>query len=237
MESKAIVVIPTYNEAENIAPFIARVLDSARASILVVDDASPDGTAAIVRGLQASYPHIHLLERSGKQGLATAYIAGFGWALERGFETIVQMDADFSHNPIYLPKMLAALENADVVTGTRYAPGGSTEGWGWLRTVISRGGNFYARTALGAKHSDLTGGFNLWRANVLKKIQYQTIRSRGYAFQVELKYRTMCCGFRIQEFPIHFENRRLGKSKMSGSIVWEAAFRVAALRGGFQCPN
>lgn len=228
---KTLVIVPTYNESENIVSLLESLRKSApEVDILVVDDTSPDGTFRIVQDLQKSHPTIHLLIRSEKQGLAAAYVAGFRWGLERDYQQLIQMDADFSHAPQDVPRIAAALANNDVVSGSRYTAGGSVGGWGWLRQVISRGGNWYARGILRLGFSDLTGGFNGWRREVLERIDIGTLRSRGYAFQVELKYRAHRAGFQLAEIPIRFENRRLGKSKMSGSIVWEAALRVWQMR-------
>jgi dolichol-phosphate mannosyltransferase len=226
-----LIIVPTYNEAENIERLLAEVEQAApEADVLVVDDNSPDGTSGLVSQIILRNPHVHLLKREGKQGLAAAYIAGFHWGLERGYRQLIQMDADFSHNPRFLPLFLETLRTYPVVNGSRYIAGGGTSGWGWTRNFISRGGNTYARWVLGMKHHDLTGGFNGWRREVLERIHIDTIRSRGYAFQVEMKYRASRLGFTLKEVPIHFENRRLGKSKMSGDIVWEAAFRVFQMK-------
>lgn len=229
---QAIVVIPTYNEAMNIEG-IVRAVWSAYPSIhiLVVDDNSQDGTADIVRKIkEEQQDKIHLLSRAGKLGLGTAYIAGFKWALERGYQALVEMDADFSHDPKELPALVRSLESADVVIGSRYVVGGSTENWHFFRKLISRAGSFYARTILGMTINDLTGGFNSWRAEVLQKIGLDTIKSEGYSFQIELKYRANRAGFKLIEHPIVFSERREGQSKMSGTIVFEALLRVWALR-------
>ncbi len=229
---KAIVVIPTYNEALNIEGIIRAVWASyANLHILVVDDNSQDGTADIVRRIQGEEPEkLHILSRSGKLGLGTAYIAGFQWALSRGYKALVEMDADFSHDPKELPALVRSLDLADVAIGSRYVVGGSTENWHFFRKLISRAGSFYARTILGMSVRDLTGGFNAWRAEVLEKIGLSTIKSEGYSFQIELKYRASRCGFKLIEHPIVFSERREGQSKMSGKIVFEALLRVWALR-------
>lgn len=228
---KTLIIIPTYNEKENIEAISRAVMDVVKdASLLIVDDNSPDGTAEIVERKLLPTERIHLLRRSRKGGLAGAYIAGFDWAVQNEYARVVQMDADFSHAPADVARMLAALEGHELVIGCRYIHGGGTSGWSFLRTGISRGGNFYARTMLTLPFHDLTGGFTAWELSSLQQIDYATIRSRGYAFQVELKFRAHRAGLRIVEIPIHFENRRLGTSKMSTQIVFEAAFRVARLR-------
>ncbi len=227
----SLVIVPTYNEAENILLLLQEIRKEApNLHVLVVDDNSPDGTAKLVKEAQAKFPNLHLLNRVKKDGLALAYIAGFHWALEKGYGFIIQMDADFSHQPKSLPKFLERLEKYDVVVGSRYIEGGGTQGWSWIRQLISRGGNVYAKLILGLPFSDLTGGFNGWRAEVLKTIDLPSITARGYAFQVELKYRACRHGFQLVEQPILFENRRYGVSKMTGSIVWEAAIRVVQMR-------
>ena len=229
--AKQIAIIPTYNEAENIRGLLKCLIETySDLELLIVDDNSPDGTGSIVKQWQKTDPRIHLLARAGKDGLAAAYLAGFDWALKRKFDCILQMDADFSHNPKDVGRLLAVLSRADVAVGCRYTEGGDTIGWSPARRFISRGGNFYARRILGLHYRDLTGGFNAWKREVLESIQLSTIRSRGYAFQVELKYRAGRAGFSLEEVPIHFENRRFGTSKMSGDIVWEAAFRVFQMR-------
>ncbi|RZA27370.1 MAG: polyprenol monophosphomannose synthase [Proteobacteria bacterium] len=229
---QAIVVIPTYNEAPNIEGIIRAAWAAYPAlHVLVVDDNSQDGTADIVRRIAASSEgKLHVLSRAGKLGLGTAYIAGFKWALQRGYHALVEMDADFSHDPKELPALVRSLEDADVVIGSRYVIGGSTENWNFFRKLISRAGSFYARTILGMSVNDLTGGFNAWRAEVLQKIGVDTIKSEGYSFQIELKYRAYRSGFRLIEHPIVFSERREGQSKMSSRIVFEALLRVWSLR-------
>lgn len=228
-----LVIVPTYNEADNINALLFSLTRNVEAvDLLVVDDSSPDGTAALVKQFQQHEPRVHLLVRPKKDGLAAAYLAGFKWGLERGYETFIEMDADFSHSPADVNRFLEQFKKkeVDVVVGCRYQAGGGVSGWSQIRESISRGGNFYARTILNLPYADLTGGFNGWRRNVLETIGLDRIRSRGYAFQVELKYRAHQKGFKIVELPIHFENRKFGKSKMTGKIVWEAAFRVLQLR-------
>jgi len=230
--TKNLIIIPTYNEIENIEELINRVFQIVPSThILVVDDASKDGTATKVKELMTRYPdQVNLMERPGKMGLGSAYIAGFKWGLERGFETLVEMDADFSHNPEVLPQMFEKLQNNPVVVGSRYISGGATRNWGLIRKIISIFGSFYARTILGIKVADLTGGFNGWQAKVLKMIGPDTISSEGYSFQIELKYRAHLCGFPILEIPIIFLDRFAGQSKMSSRIVLEAVFRVWVMR-------
>ncbi len=225
------VVIPTYNERENIAELIQRILEMSRFRVLVVDDNSPDGTAAVVAELAADEPRVGLLLRPEKRGLGSAYVAGFRRALAEGAAFICEMDADFSHDPSYLPQLLAAAETRyDLALGSRYVPGGGTTDWGIIRQLISRGGNLYARAILGLPVMDATGGFRCYRRRVLETINLDDIQSNGYAFQIELVYRTMRAGFRIGELPIIFPDRRVGRSKMSRRIVLEALINVWRLR-------
>jgi dolichol-phosphate mannosyltransferase len=230
-EKKALIIVPTYDEAENIGILLRRLMNELHVDVLVVDDNSPDGTQDVVVKNQKKFPdRIHLLRRKGKEGLAAAYFAGFEWALNHHYDYVVQMDADFSHDPRYVPAFLDALVDADVVVGSRYMQGGGTEGWSRLREFISRGGNTYAQKMLGVHYCDLTGGFNAWRRETLEKIDFKSVKSRGYAFQVELKYRVHCAGLKLVELPIRFGERKHGESKMSGRIVLEAALRVLELR-------
>ena len=225
------VVIPTYNERENIAELIQRILEMSRFRVLVVDDNSPDGTAGIVADMAAHEPRVGLLLRPEKRGLGSAYVAGFRRALAEGAAYICEMDADFSHDPAYLPQLLAAAETRyDLALGSRYVPGGGTTDWGIIRQMISRGGNLYARAILGLPVMDATGGFRCYRRRVLETINLDDIQSNGYAFQIELVYRTMRAGFRIGELPIIFPDRRVGRSKMSKRIVLEALINVWRLR-------
>jgi len=230
---KNLIVIPTYNEAGNIEELLTAILAETLESsveILVVDDGSPDGTGDIVDRFSKSDPRVHALHRAGKQGLGTAYVAGFRWGLERGFDAFIEMDADFSHHPRYLKTLLEHLRSHDAVLGSRYVEGGGTLNWGLGRKLLSRGGSLYARLILGAPLRDFTGGFNGWRREVLESIQLETLRSDGYSFQIELKYRTFLKKFRMIEFPILFEDRKVGHSKMSRRIVMEALWRVWSLR-------
>jgi dolichol-phosphate mannosyltransferase len=228
------VVLPTYNEAKTIELLIAalrEVLPAAR-RMLIVDDDSPDGTGGIADRLAAEGEDVEVLHRPIKQGIGPAYVAGFRRALSAGAGLIVQMDADFSHEPRDVTKLLEASRNADVVIGSRYVPGGGVTDWGPGRRAISRWGSRYARTALGLEIHDLTGGFKCWRREALDEIDLESIDSRGYAFQVEMTYRAVRAGLRVVEIPITFRDRRVGESKMTGAIVLEAAWRVPALRLG-----
>lgn len=230
---KSLIIIPTYNEKENIAELIPRIFETLPAThILVVDDNSPDGTGDIVAGLiQTIYPNrLNILRRAGKLGLGTAYIAGFKWALERDYELIFEMDADFSHDPKYLPAFISMAASKDLVLGSRYVPGGGVRNWGMIRQFISRGGSFYARTILGLSIRDLTGGFKCFRRKVLETIGLDQIKSNGYSFQIEMTYRAACKGYKIGETPIVFEDRTAGKSKMSRKIFLEAITMVWRLR-------
>jgi dolichol-phosphate mannosyltransferase len=198
--------------------------------ILVVDDGSPDGTGALAEKIAAGESRVHVLHRTQKQGLGPAYIAGFRWGFAQGFDRLIEMDADFSHHPSFLPVMLGLLSENDFVIGSRYIAGGGTVNWGLMRKIISRGGSWYARLMLGAPIRDFTGGFNGWNRRVLEGIDLDTLEAGGYSFQIELKYRAFRKGFRFKEFPILFEDRRVGKSKMSSRIVIEALSLVPKLR-------
>jgi dolichol-phosphate mannosyltransferase len=227
-------VLPTYNEAENLEPLVAAALanlpESAR--VLVVDDSSPDGTGELADRLAAAEPRIEVLHRAEKEGLGPAYIAGFRHALAAGAGRILEMDSDFSHDPADLPRLLAATEEADIAIGSRYVSGGGVENWSRLRQAISRGGGTYARLILGLPVRDLTGGYKCFRREVLEAIDLDAIASRGYAFQVEMTYRAVELGFTVAEVPIVFRERRAGASKMSRSIVAEAAWQVPKMRWG-----
>ena len=229
---KTLIVVPTYNELENITPLTEAILQATPSyvEILIVDDGSPDGTGDCADALSQKNTRIHVLHRPKKMGLGTAYVNGFQWGLKNGFEAFIEMDADFSHHPRYLKQMLALLETHDVVIGSRYVPGGGTLNWGLGRRLLSRGGSFYSRFILGASIRDFTGGFNGWRRSVLEVIHLESLRSDGYSFQIELKYRAFLRRFSIVEFPIIFEDRKVGKSKMSRRIVFEALVRVWGFR-------
>ena len=232
---RALVVIPTYDEAESVVEVLDRVLQAEpRADVLVVDDGSPDGTAELVKKRAADEPRVHLMERSGKQGLGAAYRAGFGWGLERGYDALVEMDADLSHPPDRLPALLDGLAGADLVIGSRYVPGGRTVNWSRAREAISRGGNAYVRLALGVPVHDCTAGYRAYRREVLEELPVEAVRSNGYCFQVEMVHKAWQEGFRVTEVPITFTERASGVSKMSRQIVAEALLRVTqwALTGG-----
>jgi dolichol-phosphate mannosyltransferase len=226
------VILPTYNEAENLERIVPAILEQVPAPrrVLIVDDNSPDGTGELADRLAGADESVSVLHRERKEGLGPAYLAGFRIALEGGAERIVEMDADFSHDPGYLPTLIEATENADLVIGSRYVPGGGVTNWGAIRRFISRGGSAYARLALGIPIRDLTGGFKCFRRIVLETIDLETIEARGYAFQVETTYRTIKAGFRVVEVPIVFKDRADGTSKMSKAIIAEAIWRVPAMR-------
>lgn len=228
---KCLVVIPTFNEVGNITSLLNRLTSEIPdVHVLIVDDSSPDGTGAEVLQYSQKEPRVHLLTRMKKEGIALAYRDGFTWGIKKGYDRFIQMDADFSHDPSDTKKLSEYLNYHDVVIASRYIPGGGTSGWGWHRQLISRGGNCYARAILKATPKDMTGGFNGWSRRALEALHYDSVVSKGYAYQVEMKYRAMKAGFVPFEFPIHFKNRTVGKSKMSSSIVFEAAYRVFRLR-------
>jgi len=236
MPARVWVVMPTYNEAENIGNIVRAVLleldriAPADHTLLVVDDSSPDGTGKIADQLAAELPAIQVLHRTAKTGLGHAYMAGFGKALEGGAELVIEMDADFSHDPRYLGDLVAAAEKADLVLGSRYVSGGGVENWGLLRKVISRGGGTYARLILGVSVNDLTGGFKCIRRQVLEGIDLDSVRAEGYVFQIEVTYRAILAGFQVVEVPIIFRDRTNGVSKMSSRIALEAMLSVPTLR-------
>lgn len=232
---KTIVVVPTYNEANNVAPLAAALweLDLPDLAMLVVDDNSPDGTAALAEDLARANPQrMHVLRRPAKRGLGTAYKDGFGRAIELGAEAIVQMDADFSHSPSYLPEMIGLLEDYDVVVGSRYVEGGRLdERWGFGRFLLSWWANsVYTRLILGTRQRDTTSGFRAWRTETLLGMGLDRVKSNGYDFQVELTYLAEKLGYRIKEIPIYFEDRRIGQSKMSNAVKFESALRVWEIR-------
>ena len=230
---KSLVVLPTYNERENIEAILKAILgQAADIDVLVVDDNSPDGTGHIADRLAEAEPRIQVMHRAGKLGLGTAYIEGFLWALARDYDYVFEMDADFSHDPADLLRLRAAVVSgaADASVGSRWVAGGGTRNWSFLRTFISRGGSFYARAILGTPVRDLTSGFKCFSRRVLEHLDLQTVHSNGYAFQVEMNYRCYLHGFRVAEVPIVFVDRRVGKSKMGSHIVTEAMLVVLRLR-------
>jgi dolichol-phosphate mannosyltransferase len=230
-DRRALVCVPTYDEKDNVGPIVEGILAAAPGvEILVIDDDSPDGTGRIADGIAARDRRVHVLHRAGKEGLGKAYLAGFAWALERGYGLVLEMDADFSHDPRYVPALLERAREADLVLGSRYVPGGGTVNWGLGRRLLSRGGSLYARTILGIPVRDLTGGFKCFRREVLETIDLPTVGCSGYAFQIELTYRAIRRGFRVAEIPIVFVDRRVGHSKMSRRIVLEALRKVWAIR-------
>ena len=232
MAERALIIVPTYNERENVGRLIATALaQDARIEMLIVDDGSPDGTGALVDEIIEREPRVHVLHRERKLGLGTAYLAGFRWALERGYDYVFEMDADFSHDPAHLPQFLAAIETADVVLGSRYRNGKVTVvNWPIGRLMLSYAANVYARAVTGLPLFDATGGFKCFRRKVLESVDLNDVRSNGYAFQIEVSFRAWRRGFRIVEIPIVFHDRTEGESKMSGHIVREAVLMVWRLR-------
>jgi dolichol-phosphate mannosyltransferase len=231
---RALVCLPTYNERENLEPMVRALgeqLDLSRDRVLVIDDDSPDGTGTIADELATELPWVDVLHRAGKGGLGPAYIAGFRHALAAGAELVLEVDCDFSHDPKDVPRLIAACEaGADLALGSRWVEGGGTVNWGRGRTFVSRGGSLYARTILGVDIRDLTGGFKCFRRDVLETIDLDGIAAKGYGFQIETTYRALRAGFTVVELPITFVDRRVGESKMDGSIVLEAMAQVPALR-------
>jgi len=229
--NSGLIILPTYNEKENIDKLIQEILaQSLSLDILVVDDNSPDGTGQVVEDLKKNLPQLFILHHGEKQGLGRAYIAGFKWALEKGYDYIFQMDADLSHQPKYLPILWEKLKENDLVISSRYIKGGGIVGWPWYRLFLSRFASLYARIILGIKINDLTGGFNGYRKEVLKNIAFEKIISQGYAFLLELKYKAVRNGFKATEIPIIFIERRKGKSKINKRIIWEAVVNCWKLR-------
>lgn len=225
--SRTVVIIPTFNERENIESIVGRVRRSVpEVHVLVVDDNSPDGTGELADAMAANDDHIHVMHRLGKDGLGAAYLAGFAWALQAGYEVAVEMDADGSHQPEQLSRLLDALADADLVQGSRWVPGGGTENWPASRQLISRGGSFYTRTVLGMPLRDATGGFRAFRASTLRELDLDNVASQGYCFQIDLAWRAYQRGLTVVEVPITFVERTAGASKMSQKIVAEALWRV-----------
>ncbi len=231
MAHRVLVIVPTYNERENLPRFLEELLAlPLHLQVLVVDDNSPDGTGRLAEELSRKEPRLQVLHRPRKMGLGSAYREGFAWALQRDFDRVVEMDADFSHDPRALPKLIAASDEVDLVIGSRYVSGGGTVGWGALRRFISQGGCLYARLILGTPIRDLTGGFKCFRRRVLEAIDLGEVASEGYSFQIEMNYRVLKGGFSVKEIPILFTDRRVGKSKMSWRIFWEGIRRVWWMR-------
>jgi len=230
---RAVVCLPTYNERENLEPMVRALgdaLDTSRDGVLVIDDGSPDGTGQIADRLAAELPWVSVLHRERKEGIGPAYVAGFRRALADGAQLVLEMDCDFSHDPRDVPRLIAAADEADLVLGSRYTQGGGTRNWSLPRRVISRGGCLYAQVLLGVRVRDLTGGFKCFRRSALEAIDLDAVSARGYGFQIETTYRVLRAGLRVREVPIRFVDRRVGESKMSGSIVAEAAWMVPLLR-------
>ena len=232
MAPRILIVTPTYDERENLEPFLAGAFEALpEAHILVVDDNSPDGTGDLADSIAAEDPRVQVMHRPGKLGLGSAYLDAFRWGLERDYEIILEMDTDLSHDPRYLPDFIAAIEDgAGVVIGSRNVPGGGVEGWGLGRHVLSKGGSLYSRSILGLSVRDLTSGYKAFRADVLRTISLDEVHSEGYSFQIELTYRALRKGFRVHEVPIIFVDRRAGESKMSRKIFAEAIMMVWKLR-------
>jgi dolichol-phosphate mannosyltransferase len=244
VDGTAWLILPTYNEAENIEAIVGaagEVLAEAACEdfqVLVVDDGSPDGTGEIADRLAATHTWVEVLHRTEKSGIGPAYLAGFAYALEHDAAYVMEMDSDFSHDPADLARLLDAVDaGADLALGSRYVPGGGVTDWGLLRRFISQGGSTYARLVLGLRVHDLTGGFKCFRREVLEAIHFESVRAQGYAFQVELTYRAVRAGFRVQEVPIVFRDRQRGQSKMSWRIAAEAMWLVPQLRIGRQPPS
>ncbi len=228
---KTLVISPTYNEGKNIESLVHQVLGpNPDYHLLIVDDNSPDGTAAIVKELQQTYPNLSLEVRPGKAGLGTAYLFGFKWALERGYEAIVQIDADLSHDPKDVPRLVSELQNYDLIIGSRYVEGVSVVNWPIRRLILSYGANMYSRTVTGMPINDGTGGFKAWRGSLLRKIELNKVKSQGYSFQIEMNFRAWRQNARIKEEPIIFVDRTIGESKMSKAIMYEAIWMVLRLR-------
>jgi dolichol-phosphate mannosyltransferase len=239
--ARVVVLIPTYNERENLPRIVARVRSAVpTVDILVLDDNSPDGTGAVADDLAGTDPQVHVLHRAGKEGLGAAYLAGFAWALDRGYDAAVEMDADGSHQPEQLPALLEAAERADVVIGSRWVSGGTVVNWPLSRKILSVGGNLYVRVMLAMSVHDATGGYRVYRASALHRMDLHSVESQGYGFQVDMTWRAVRSGLTVVEVPIEFVERVLGESKMSGQIVqeamlnvtkWSVTHRVGALRG------
>ena len=230
---RAVLCLPTYNERENLEPMIRAlgdVLDTEQDRVLVIDDGSPDGTGRIADALAAELPWVSVVHRERKEGIGPAYIVGFRWALAEGAQLVLEMDCDFSHSPADVPRLIDASAEAELVLGSRYVPGGGTQNWGLVRRFVSRGGCLYAQILLGLRVRDLTGGFKCFQRKALEAIDLDALSAHGYAFQIETTYRVRRAGLRVREVPIIFVERRAGASKMTGSIVTEAIWKVPLLR-------
>jgi dolichol-phosphate mannosyltransferase len=228
---KMLVIIPTYNEIENIESIIDSVFQYApESNILIIDDNSPDGTAALVEKRIEGNSSLHIIKRNGKQGGATAFLEGFAWGINNSFDILLAMDADFSHDPKYIPQMLKEIETTDLVIGSRNVPGGGIENRSWIRNILTKGGSLYCRIILKCPIHDITGGYNMWRKTTLEKIRLDSVVSRGYSFQIEMKYKTYRKDCRIIEIPIIFPDREKGKSKMSCSFMLKALGDVWKIR-------
>jgi dolichol-phosphate mannosyltransferase len=228
---KALVIIPTYKERENLVPLLKQIFAQGLSlEVLIVDDNSPDGTGAVADEIAAADPRVHVMHRPGKMGLGSAYVAGFRYALERDYDAVFEMDADFSHNPESLPEFMRELVTADLVVGSRYLHGVTVVNWPLKRLILSYGANVYSRVITGMSIKDLTGGYKCFRRQVLEALDLSRVKSDGYGFQIEINYKAWRKGFRIKEIPIMFVDRRAGESKMNQKIVWEAAWMVWRLR-------
>jgi len=228
---KTLIISPTYNEIKNIGSLVEQVFElDPKYHLLIVDDNSPDGTAVKVKELQSNYPNLHLEERPGKAGLGTAYLFGFKWALKNHYDNVVQMDADLSHDPKDIPRLVLALKNYDLIIGSRYVNGVSVVNWPIRRLILSYGANMYSRFITGMPINDGTGGFKAWRGTLLDSIELKKVRSQGYSFQIEMNFRAWRLGAKIKEEPIIFVDRTIGESKMSKSIMYEAIWMVWRLR-------
>ena len=224
---RLLVIVPTYNEIENIESLVEAIfLYAPDAHILIVDDNSPDGTAKAIEKIIEEKQQLHIMKRNGKQGVATAFLEGFSWGINNGFDILLAMDADFSHDPKYIPQMLKEIESADLVIGSRNVPGGGIENRTWIRNILTKGGSLYCRSILKCPVKDFTGGYNMWRKATLEKIGLDSVVSRGYSFQIEMKYKTFLNKCRIVEIPIIFPDRKKGQSKMSGSFLLKALVDV-----------
>jgi dolichol-phosphate mannosyltransferase len=228
---RCLVVLPTYNERDNVEKIAADILAYLQTDLLIVDDGSPDGTGQLADALAAKDPRVRVLHRQGKLGLGTAYIAGFKDAIANGYDLVFEMDADFSHPAWDLPRLAAAARNAELVIGSRYVKGGSTIGWDFRRRMLSRGANLYARTVLGTRIRDMTAGYRCYQVAALAKLDLGAVSAQGYAFQIEMAFRMVRAGCRVAEVPIHFTDRRVGQSKMDSKIAREALLLVPKLRG------